>query len=483
MSDFKIKIIKSVKWNSINTLLTTIISPLTLVILARLLSPIEFGYISIITIILGISKTISEMGFSQGIIKEEEICSKDLSSIFWFEVFLGFFVFSIVFFSSGIIAGFFNEVELTYLIRYTALVFLIEPFSLVFKALLEKEIKYKQLQIANIVRLIITNGIKIALAILGFGAFSVVYANIIAAFFFATALFTMFTKNKLWLPELCFSIERVKPYLKFGIFISAKSILHTFSKRIDEILIGRVLGSELLGLYYFAKNIITRLYILISNPISQLAFPLLAKYRSDQIRFKDVFIKITGYLAAIGIPAFVGVALTSQYFVPLVFGDIWIEATPILVILSAWGAVKSIEHNMPSRALYCFGKSDYVFYLSFLDLIIRLLIMFMAALHSIELMAFTFFAVEFLKYIAWIIILKRLSSITLLSIWQKVNRYILYSLFMAIFLYIFSINIYITNLVNLIINILMGIMIYLICFYIFSRKDFQDIMGNIVLLK
>jgi len=475
MNNLKNKAISSVKWHSIFTLINTIIKPVTLIFLARFLTTREFGFLSIISIIIGFSKHIAKMGFSHGIIKEDNLENEDLHSIFWFDQFLGIILFLLIFSSAGIIASFFNEPEIAFLVRVASFVFLFQPVDLIFRALLEKNLKYKLLKGVSTFNLFASNLSKIIFAALGYGALSYVIGNLIGILLLTVILFYLFYRDGLWLPKLYFSFSRVKPYLKFGIFISAKSILHNFSKRFDEILIGRLIGSESLGLYYFAKNIITRLYKLLSDPISRVSFPLLSKIKSDKAKFNRVYIRITVYLAIIGFPAFIGFAIVSPLAVPFVFGEEWNEAIIYVVILSIWGIIKMLEHGIISRALYCYDRSDYVFYISFADLLVRSVVIYFSLQHSIILMMMLFALVEFIKYIFTFKVLSNITGISLKKLAGSIYYYFIFAILMGLVVAIFPIYITIEPFYNLILSIIVGVVFYFAVFYIFKKNKLIEV--------
>jgi len=474
MSELKDKVLNSFKWNSIYTVIQTLMNPLVLVILARYLTPTEFGFYSIVTILIGISKNLAKLGFSQAIIKEDNIEDGDLSSIFWFEQILGFLMFILIILLAPFIAIFFNEPGIINLIRLSAFAFLLEPIDLVFRALLEKKMEYGLLQGSNLVRIFSISISKIIFAILGFGAYSIVIGNLIGIVVLTIILSYIFYSKKIWFPKFYFSFSNVKPYLKFGIFISAKSIVHTMSKRFDEVIIGRVVGSEGLGIYYFAKNIMTQLYTLLSNPISRVSFPLLSKFKKNKIRFNQIYLKVTSYLSVLGFPAIVGFAVISPMTIPLFFGQEWVEAIPYIYILSGWALVKIIEKNMPSRALYCYDRSDLVFYITMGDFVFRSLIMYIFVQHSLELMAISYSIVEAIKYIVWISFLNNETGIILKNIGKNIYQYAIYS-FIMMFGVLLTINLGVDIIFNIIISVLIGVLIYGLLIIIFSRKMIKEV--------
>ncbi|MFW6034848.1 MAG: MOP flippase family protein [Halothermotrichaceae bacterium] len=470
MNDLKNKAVSGVKWSTLYSLITVLISPLTLAILARILTPEEFGKIAIVTIIIGFSRQIARMGFSKAIIQKDEVSDGDLSSIFWFEQLLGFFAFLIIYFSAGLIGSFFDAPGAVRLVRVAALVFIFEPIDLVFRSLLKKELKMKVLKISTSIRLIVVQITKIILAIMGFGAMSFVIGNIVGIFVLTVIMFYIFYKNKLWLPKMYFSFSQLKPYLKFGIFISGKSIFNNLYNYIDEIIIGGILGSEMLGIYHFAKRMLQYVIKLITQPIAEVGFPLLTKMTSDYKKFNRIYIKLIKFIGTVTIPAYAGIAATAPYFVPIIFGAKWIPAIPVIVILSIWGVFHSLQAGVISSALYSFGKSDWMLYATILDLPIRAGLLYLAAPYGIEYIGLTIGFIVFAKFIIYQYVLKYITDISLINIVKELKYIILSSILMLAALYLFDNLISLSGILMLILMIITGVLIYLVMMHILEKQ-------------
>ena len=220
MKELKKRAITGVKWNTVRSVVEIILNPITLAVLARLLTPTEYGYIAILTILTGFSRQIARMGFSKAIIQRDEVSKKDLDSVFWFEQFLGLFLALFIFVFAEQISHLVNEPGVEELIKFSTLIFLLEPIDLVFRSLLKKEIGFKPLTKANLVKIICQKCSIIILAVLNFGALSYVLGMVIGIVSLTVVLFYYFYKNELWLPGFYFSFSNLKPFLSFGIFIA-----------------------------------------------------------------------------------------------------------------------------------------------------------------------------------------------------------------------------------------------------------------------
>jgi O-antigen/teichoic acid export membrane protein len=476
MSDLKNRAARGVKWTAVNSIANIILSPIVLTIMARILTPFEFGKIAIVTIVIGFSKKIASMGFAHAIIQADSIDDGDLSSVFWFEQFLGIFVFIVVWVLSPIIAGLFNTPEAMILIRYSSLVFLLEPIDLVFRALLKKELEYRFFIKASLVRLIFTQVSKISFVLLGFGAMSIVLANLIGITVLTLIMFTYFIYNDLWLPKFYFSFRQLKPYLRFGIFVFGKSILENLFKYIDEILIGGFFGTEILGMYHFAKNLVTYLTKIFNQPISEIGLPLLSKFKNDLNKLNHTYKKVVKYISTLSIPGHLGVLALSSVFIPLFFGQKWIEAIPLVMILSIWGLFKSLYTTVDSSILYSIGKSDIIFYINLLDVIIRSILIILIRPLGIEYIAILLVFISLTKFIFLQFIIKKYTNLKIYNFFKEFKNIILASIIM--FISIFLIKLYILfniTFLNLFINIVIGSLFYFSILYLLEKEYLSEL--------
>ncbi|WP_027339033.1 MOP flippase family protein [Halonatronum saccharophilum] len=474
MASLKDKAVKGVKWTTIYSVCNVAINPLALAILARLLSPVEFGKMAIVTIVIGFSKQIAQLGFSQAIIQKDEVSDDDLNSIFWFEQVLGIVSFVIIFSLAENISLFFNEPNAIRLIRYSAFVFLLEPIDLVFRSLLKKELKFDLLTKAMLVKLLFQKVSMVTFAYLGFGAVSFVYGNLIGIIILTLILLIIFLKNNLWFPKLYFSFSKLKPYLNFGIFIAAKSVFTNLFDNIDEIIIGGSLGTEILGVYHFAKKLIRYLVQLLNHPVSGVSFPLLSKLKSNSNQFNNVYKKIIKLIGLIGIPANIGVAVTSSLFIPLLFGEEWNKAILVITLLTLWGSFELLTHNIAPRAIYALGYSKIVFYITVVDLPIRGLILYLGAQFNLEMVAISLGIFVFVKFLIFQVVLGKFTDLKLVNVISELKYIAISSLIMGIIIWLLKIwLIQITNIfLVLIIIILIAVICYIILIYLFEREFF-----------
>lgn len=281
------------------------------------------------------------------------------------------------------IASFYDSEALVPLIHIIAFLFIVEPSSMLFIAMLEKEFKFKQVTIFSLIKLFTTTGITVGLVYNGFGAFSIVWVHLLGALLFGIVLFLYF--RTIWWPSLCFSVAAVKPFLHFGIYISGENALNEFGKSIDEIILGRVIGLEALNTYHLAKQVIEKIITLITSTINKVFYPIYSKIRKQNEGkvFKQTYLQTTNIVATLGYPAFSILILMLSVVITTFFGQEWHNSIIIMRVLCVKGMFDIILNEFASSSLYVHNKPKTVFQVDLVITPIRVVFIYLSALVSV----------------------------------------------------------------------------------------------------
>jgi len=358
----KQKVINGIKWTTFSTIVVTILQLVQLAILARFLEPSAFGLMALVMVVIGFSQAFLDMGISNAIIHKQEITKEQLSTLYWVNVFTGFVLFCIIALIAPFIAEFYKEPELTELIFIVSLSFVIQPFGQQFMVLWKKEMRFKEISKIDIVNKSISLIVSVYLAYKGYGVYSLVYGTL-AGVVSQTVQF-MYLGLKEYKPLFIFKIGEIKEFLSFGAYQMGEKTINYFNFQIDTILIGKLLGTEALGIYIIAKQIIMRPAQIINPIISKVTFPTMAKIQNDTQRLKNIYLKTINYLSSINFPIYVFIFIFAYEIVLLMFGEKWLEAVYIMQILSVWGAIRSTGNPIGSLLL-ARGKVKWGFWWNF----------------------------------------------------------------------------------------------------------------------
>ena len=397
MTDIYQKSKSGFKWTFFNTFVQGAMGFLILFFLSLFLGSERLGLVSIIMVIYGFSETFVQFGISQSIIAREKNSSNELSSIFWLNFFIGISVFLIINIVAGLVAGFYGQPDLEFYIRVLSLVFLFEPLDLVFRAVLEKEIRFNVTSKIDIAKYLVMGLLTAVLIFLGLDVLGYVIALVVSVLVSVIMFSYVFLKEKIWFPSLHFKLDDVKKHVNFGFYVTLRSFLNYIGLHIDELIIGKILGVEVLGVYYFAKKFTSKTVQLLISSINKVTFPFFSKLKTDIYKYKKAYLNLSHVFASFSFPFFASVILLAPFVINNFFDSEWSGAIILIQIFSLNGILQILSNGFAPPALYVFNKPKKVFLIDLYITPIRIGIIFIAALFSVEVVAITLFITVALK--------------------------------------------------------------------------------------
>ena len=363
MATLRQQAINSVKWTALQTLIVGIIGPVLLFVKARFLSPVEFGYIAIILIVTGFVQLIENFGISQAIIQKDHITLQDTSTIFFFNIATCVFQAIVLYVAAPLFATIFSLPDLTEYLRILCIAVLLNGPTLLYRAVLEKQMYFKFLSLIAISSNLITLGATTYFLISGLGVKGIVFAQIIGVFFSTLAILTVSIRFKTTKILPYFNLRSLLPFLRFGFFVSSKQIMTFAAHRLDEFLIGYFLEPEVLGIYHFGKSMLEKFRALITNSFSKVLFPVMSQLKNNLQTLYFAYQQISQYIGVVAFPTFMGIAATAHLFVPVVFGEKWIDSVIVFQVFSITIIFLVLTANVASSLLYAVNKPDIVLYI------------------------------------------------------------------------------------------------------------------------
>lgn len=478
LNSIKLKTLKSLKWQTINSTVSLIVNPLSLILLAYLLSPKEYGYIAILTIIISFSEKIVNMGFSHSIIQKDEVEENELNSIFWFIFLNGIIISFLILTLSGLIGNYFDTPEVSNLIKVCAIVFLFQPIGAVFLSLLKKDLEYDKLAKIQISQLFIQKIGILLLAYNGLGALSFPLSYVLGVISTLIMLSIIFRRNKKWLPKFHFSFNDLKGHYKFGMSVSANSILNNLSYYLDEIMIVSLFGVHTLGIYYFVKNIFNNMIRIVDSTVSQLMFPVFSKLKNYKEEFSAAVLKLLKTISLLIVPLSLGIASVSPLIIPVFFGEEWIESIEVFYFMGIW-AILHLTSGVLTGPIYSKGEANGLLYVTLVDLPLRYFVLKIAGLSG----NFLFF----LLILCLLPLFKLISHLLLLKyhIDFKVNKsmYSLKGIYLSAvvsigfsYCLVYLMPNYVNEVITLIFVVISSLILYSVFIYLFDRELFVDSM-------
>ena len=356
MNQFREKTLRGLSWSVVSQIGTQILQFVFAIILARLLSPREFGLIGMVMIFTGFAGLFSDLGLGSALVQKQGITEKHKSSVFWLNIGIGALL-TVAFVGGAPLLGeFYDEPLLVPITMVFGINFFISGLSSVHKTLYRKKIDFKSLAIVQIVGTALASAIGIWMAYTGFGVWSLVVKGLASSILSAILLWFLSP----WRPRFTFDWEATKELMKFSLNLLGERSINYWVRRVDDLLIGKVLGSDALGLYTKAYGVMLLPTRQISGVVSSVMFPSLSTIQEDTEHVRRVFFRMTRTIALITFPMMLGLLAVSESFVIGVFGGQWSEMIPILQVFCVIGLLQSVG-TLKGNLFLSQGRSDLMF--------------------------------------------------------------------------------------------------------------------------
>ena len=237
-----------------------------------------------------------------------------------------------------VIATFYNEPRLKLLTMVLSVTFFIGSLSIVQKTILIRSMNFRVLAIIETLTMAISGIFAITIAFLGFGVWSLVWQAIVSAIIGVIILWVLSD----WKPSFRFNKNAAKELLGFGGNLLGFNVFNYWVRNIDDLLIGKVIGSSGLGIYTRAYSVMLMPLRQISSTVGQVVFPTLSRIQDDKVRVKHLYLSTISIIALITFPMMMGLLVVADCFVLALFGPKWVDLIPILQVFCLLGMVQSI---------------------------------------------------------------------------------------------------------------------------------------------
>lgn len=338
MADLRQRTLSALGWSGGAQLVNQAARFAIAIILARLLTPEEFGLVGMVYIFTGFAALFGDMGLGAALIQRPQVDSHHLNAVFWLNVMAGGILTAIFLLGAPLVASFYDEPVLAAITKVVAFQFLLTPLSIVQAAQLKRRMDFRALAFVETGAAVLSGGIGIGMALGGFGVWSLVAQSLAAT---AVAVAWVWRLSP-WRPRLSFRWTHLKDLLGFGTNLLGFNVFNYWVRSADDLLIGRVVGAGALGVY-------TRAYALMLLPLTQISavigrvmFPALSSIQREQSRVKSIYLRAIRSIALITFPMMVGLLVVADEFVLALLGPQWAAVIPILRLFSLVGLVQSI---------------------------------------------------------------------------------------------------------------------------------------------
>lgn len=349
----KDKTVKGMGWSVVENVTRMGVTFVVSIILARLLSPEEYGLIGILTIFIAIFNAIVDSGFTNALIRKQDATDADYSTVFYTNFVLSVFLAATLFCCAKPIADFFERLELVSLTRVMSSVVIINALAIVQRARTTKAIDFKTQTKITFISSIGSGVIGIVMAYMGYGVWALVGQQI-SNQLLSTIFFWIYNR---WMPKLVFSWISFKEMWAFGSKLLASGLIDTAWKEIYQVVIGKCYSPATLGLYTRAKQFADLCSSNLTSVVQRVSYPVLSSIQDDRVRLKFAYQRV---IKTTMLPTFVlmlGMAACAKPMIQVLIGEQWLECVPMLQIVCIYGMLYPL-HALNLNMLQVQGRSD-----------------------------------------------------------------------------------------------------------------------------
>lgn len=356
MSEFREKTIAGVSWNLVGQIGRQGALVVSTVVLANLLSPREFGLLAMITIITRFAELVTELGLGSAIVQRKELDPVQLSSVFWVNLGTGVGVTALLMAGAPAIGAFYGEPLLVPLTLVVSTTFLLNSLGIIPRTLCTRRIDFRTVATVETAASVLAGGTAIYMAYTDWGVWSLAGQEVVRAG--ATSGF--FFLGTGWRPSFRLKWGSVRKLLGFSLHLTGDKTFNYWTRQADDLLIGKYVGSDPLGVYRLAYDVMLFPLRSISHVISRVLFPSLSAIQEQKGKVKAVFLKMTRSIAFVTFPLMLGLLATTRPFVLAVFGESWSGMIPILMVFAPLGMTQSIG-TLTGNLFLSQGRTDLQF--------------------------------------------------------------------------------------------------------------------------
>lgn len=462
---------KGVFWSLIERFGTQGVQFLVMLVMARLLSPNDYGVVGLLVVFVSIAQAFVDGGFSQALIRKKDRTEIDNSTVFYFNIVVSVVIYLIFYLFAPYVSVFYNMPTLTPFMRVICLSIIINAFGVVQRALFNANIDFKAQAKASLIAIVISGAIGISLALRGFGPWALVWQQL--SNLIVNTLFLWIYSE--WRPLLAYSWKSFKELFSFGSKLLATSLLNAIYNNIQTIVIGKLYSAKSLGLYSRAAHFADLPSQQFTSVFMRVTFPVLCKVQDDVERLTSVYRRMLRVSAYIVFPLLIGMAAVAHPMIEVFIGKQWIECAYMLQIIcfaEMWYPIHAINLDI----LQVSGRSDLFLKIEIYKKIVSLSLLALSAPFGIIAMCYSNLLSSLICLYINTYYSSKILGISLLS--QLKDLFPTITLAIVMFAIVQIIIFFIPNVfVQLIVGIIVGVVVYVSLSYILRFQEFNELVS------
>jgi len=465
------KTISGIKWISIARLSKQLFQFVTILILAKLLSPVDFGLMGMAMVVIGFLNIFNDLGVSAAIIHKQNIDERLLSSVFWLNISFGILVMVGLAVSAPFIAMIYGDSRLVPILQLLSISFFVASVTFLQQTYFEKKLLFKFTARAEIISVFISSIAAIGLAYKGYGVWALVFQTLLGASVNSFALWV----SSPWRPKFTFHWADVRSLMNFSLNLSGFNIFNYLIRSADSILIGKYLGATALGYYSLALRIILYPLQNITAVISKVMYPVYSSINQNDAKIREIYTQISCAIAFLTFPMMLGIMAIGDMFVYSFLGNKWEPIINLLYVLAPVGLLQSLD-STTGTLFQIKGKTNWLFWWGMLTGVLFLFAYIIGLKWGIIGVAGGYLILTLVQTYPGFAIPFRLINLKVKNYFFAVKGILLASLVMGLLVFV-SKNFfaaYTSVKINFFLNSFFGLVLYIIGLFLVDRKTLSD---------
>ena len=470
METLRTKAIRGIFWSSAERFSVKGIQFLVMILIARVLSPKEYGLVGMLTVFIAVSDSLINSGFSQALIRKQNRTETDQCTVFYFNIVVSILLYALLFVIAPWIASFYKEPQLLDLTRVLCVIVIIHSFGVVQRAMLTANIDFKTQTKASAVAAMISGGVGVFMAYTGFGVWTLVWQQLLNAGLNTFLLWYFST----WRPRLIYSWNSFRELFSFGSKLMLSGLLDTIYNNLFQLIIGKVYSANSLGYYSRAYHFAEFPSSNITNILQRVTYPVLCNIQDDDQKLAENYRKILKLSAFIMFPMMVGLAAIAYPFIDVILGVKWHFAGALLVPVCfsmMWYPIHAINLNL----LQVKGRSDLFLKLEIIKKIMGLTVLAVTVPLGLLAMCYGVIVSSLIALVINTYYTGKLINVGFFLQMKDLSPTILvcFVMFCSTWLFVSQVN---NSLIGLVVGAFMGATIYFFLTYCFHFSEMRELV-------
>lgn len=420
------KATRSIKWSALMEVASRTASPIITVILARLLTPADFGVVATAMIAISFAQMFWDAGMSKALIQTNEAPEEAAHVVFWTNLSLGVGIYALLLLAAPSVAGFFNSADSGLVLQVLGLQIVIASMSSVQQALFVRDLDFRRLFWIKLLTASFPGFFSIPLAFFGYGVWALVGGSLAGQ----TLNLMLLWHYSTWRPRLQYDLVVAREMSRFGLWVLAESFGAWLIMWGDNLVVGKFLGVHDLGVYRTGWMLVTVVFGLVLNPFLPVLYPTFSRLQNDLPALKQSFHKVNRVVMALALPMGIGLWLIGPELAIVLFGDRWQGLGFVLSMLAlTFGLAWSVGIN--TELYRAVGRPDFNTKLMLVTILLYMPAYYIAAQFSLDIFLYVRLSLVFLGIAFQVYLLRRMLNVSPFYLWHDGKNFILAAITMA----------------------------------------------------